>query len=107
MDELKQLEELAVGQPKEDKGAWWIGMAFVLIALAFPAYQAVLWLQSGIWTPLPIASAVHYVGWSVPTTDWVGVQKILTWLFDFPIFVIPAFLAFGCFSAWKESGGNW
>jgi hypothetical protein len=34
--------------------------------------------------------------------EWVGVQKF-TWLFDLPMWSVPAFLAFGAFSAWKET----
>jgi hypothetical protein len=74
--------------------------------MAIPAYQAFLWLQIGVWTPLPISSALQFIGWRVPTTDWVGLQKILTWVFDLPLAVIPALLAFGSFSAWKESLGG-
>ena len=108
MDELKQLEELAAAAKplREDRGALWMGIVLVLATLTLPAYQAVLWLQTGIWYPLPISSAIQYVGWHVPSTEWVGSQKILDWLFDLPMFIVPAFLAFGCFSTWKESLGN-
>lgn len=88
---------------KEDKGAFWMGVAFVIFALFFPAYQAVLWLQSGHWIPLPISDGMQLVGWRVPSTDWVGLQKIITWFFDLPLWGIPAFMAFGCFSAWRET----
>jgi hypothetical protein len=102
MDEvLKQLSE--VKPRKEDTGAFWIGAAFALIALCFPAYQTLLWLQSGYWTPLPISDAIQLIGWRVPVTDWAGVQRIINWIFDLPMWSIPAFLAFGAFSAWNES----
>ena len=100
-DVLKQLAE--VKPRKEDKGAFWMGLGFVALVLCFPAYQAFLWLQSGHWTPLPISYGFHFVGWHVPTTDWAGAQKIIDWLFDLPLWSIPAFMAFGCFSAWKET----
>ncbi|MGJ4954949.1 hypothetical protein ACQR1H_04860 [Bradyrhizobium sp. HKCCYLRH2015] len=88
---------------KEDKGAFWIGVGFLLLALCVPAYQALLWLQSGYWTALPISYGVHFLGWRVPLTSWAGAQKIIDWLFDLPLWSIPAFMAFGCFSAWKET----
>jgi hypothetical protein len=78
-------------------------MGLVLVALAFPAYQAFVWLQEGVWHPLPISSAMHLIGWRVPQTDWIGVQKVINWVCDLPVLVIPAFMAFGAFSAWKES----
>jgi hypothetical protein len=78
---------------KEDKSAFWVGMAFAIVAAAIPAFQAFLWLKAGVWTPLPISSV-----WPAPMTDWVGFQKILSWIFDLPLFVFPAAVAFACFS---------
>jgi hypothetical protein len=78
-------------------------LAFVFLALCFPAYQALLWLQSGHWSPFSISNAIQIIGWRVPSTDWAGVQKIINWTFDSPVWSIPAFMAFGAFSAWKET----
>ncbi|WP_024521115.1 hypothetical protein [Bradyrhizobium sp. Tv2a-2] len=98
------LKHLAnVPRRKEDKGAFWMGVAFIIFALCFPAYQALIWLQSGNWWPLPISHGIEFLGWHVPVTQWVGAQKIIDWLFDLPLWSIPAFMAFGCFSAWKET----
>jgi hypothetical protein len=83
---------------KEDKGAFWMGVFFVAVALAFPGYQALLWLKSGVWTPLPISLI-----WHPRPVDWVGAQRIIAWIFDLPMWSIPAFLAFGSFSAWRET----
>jgi hypothetical protein len=91
---------------KEDKGALWMGVTFLILTLCIPAYQALLWLQSGYWTPVSIIAGCRYMswlGWHVPKTDWVGLQKVIDWLLDLPLWSIPAFLAFGCFSAWKET----
>jgi hypothetical protein len=98
-EEDEVLSYLSNIQPrKEDKGAFWMGVFFVFVALAFPAYQALLWLQSGVWTPLPISLL-----WHPRPVDWVGAQKIIDWVFDLPMWSIPAFLAFGSFSAWRET----
>lgn len=114
-DALKALDALAASLNnedrlarchQEDRGAFWIGVAFVLAALAFPAYQALLWLQSGVWVPLPLSTAMQWIGWRVPTTDWVGAQKILAWFFDLPVLVFPALAALGSFSAWRDSGSR-
>ena len=49
------------------------------------------------------ASGIQFLGWKIPSTDWVGLQKFISWLFDLPFWTIPAFLAFGAFSEWKET----
>ena len=87
----------------EDRGALLIGAVFVLAAAAIPACQALVWLKTGVWPPLPISSALHYIGWAVPATEWVGLQKLIDWIFYLPVFLIPAFLAFGALSTWKDS----
>lgn len=92
-----------VPRRKEDRAAFWMGVAFLVVTLWIPARQALIWLQSGHWWPLPISYAIKFLGWHVPVTEWVGAQKIINWLFDLPLWSIPAFLAFGCFSAWKET----
>lgn len=98
------LRYLSSGSPRvEDRSAFWMGVAFTVFALCFPTYQAVLWLQAGHWTPLPISYGIQFLGWHVPVTDWAGPQKIINWLFELPLWSIPAFMAFGCFSAWKET----
>ena len=105
MDDFKELEKslAEIQARKEDRGALWIGLVFVFIATAIPIYQAILWLQLGIWHPMPISLALVYFGLQPPTTEWIGLQKILNWFFDLPVLVVPAFLAFGCISAWRDS----
>lgn len=103
-EEDEVLKYLSNVKPKkEDKGAFWMGVCFVLLAFCIPAYQAFLWLQVGYWTPLPLSMVIQFLGWHLPSTDWVGVQKIITWLSDLPLWTLPSFMAFGCFSAWKET----
>ncbi|MGY2987754.1 hypothetical protein [Bradyrhizobium sp. USDA 4508] len=101
-DDLKKFFNSMPPHKREDKGAFWIGIAFVLLALSLPAYQSFLWLQTGAWTPLPISQGMQFLGWRLPSTDWIGLQKILAWLLDLPLWTIPAFLAFGAFGAWKD-----
>ncbi|MBR1204475.1 MULTISPECIES: hypothetical protein [unclassified Bradyrhizobium] len=103
-EEKEVLKYFANVKPREeDKSALWMGVGFLLIGSCVPAYQAVLWLQTGHWTPLPISYGIQFLGWHVPSTTWVGAQKIIDWLFDLPLWSIPGFMAFGCFSAWKET----
>jgi hypothetical protein len=60
---------------KEDKGAFCMGVTFLLLALCVPAYQAILRLQSGYWTPLPISDGIHFVGWHIPKNRLGGRSK--------------------------------
>ena len=48
------------------------------------AWQAYQWLQTGIWTPLPISNLFDFFGWSKQFTDWVGLQQILSLLLEIP-----------------------
>jgi hypothetical protein len=72
---------------------FWISFGFFFVALAFPAYQALLWLKDGVWHPLPISWATRHV----PQTDWVGLQKIIDWTLDLPVSVLPMLVALLCF----------
>lgn len=99
-DSDEVIEHLASIKPrKEDIGAFWVGLLFTLLAVMIPAFQGVLWLKTGNWSPFSIGNVIGHF----PPTDWVGIDRILAWLAEAPIWVIPAFLAFGCFSAWKDS----
>jgi hypothetical protein len=48
------------------------------------AWQAYQWLQTGIWTPLPISNLFDFFGSSKQFTDWVGLQQILSLLLEIP-----------------------
>jgi hypothetical protein len=93
MDEQKRVEERLAARRKNARESFFWGVALSCVALSLPAYQAFMWLQTGVWKPLPISRLVQEVGWKVPSTDWVGLQKIITWSFDLPLMLIPAFVA--------------
>lgn len=88
---------------KEDRGAFWIFVALMAVIVLMIGYQGLGWLQYGYWTPMPISSAVAYLGWRYPHVEWVGVQRIIDWLMDLPLWVVPGFLAFGAHSEWERS----
>jgi hypothetical protein len=59
---------------------------FVLIAgPAILAWQGYSWLRTGVWTALPLSKVFAYFEWPIPSTDWMGVQKIIDAIFDLPV----------------------
>ncbi|MGY4227758.1 hypothetical protein ACVMIH_005119 [Bradyrhizobium sp. USDA 4503] len=69
-----------------------VAIGGVVIGLCGPAviaYQGLLWLQNGVWTPFAIrdALAIIHLGATIPdpSLSWIGVQKIVVWLLDFPL----------------------
>lgn len=60
------------------------GSTLILVSLSIPAIQALAWLKTGEWYALPLSKALAYYGWPPPQFDWVGVQKIATYVLDLP-----------------------
>jgi hypothetical protein len=74
-----------------------LGCLFAVVGalsiLAVPAYQAIVWLQSGHWPPLTLATIIAFSGqtefgrWLVKPDSWYGLHKIVKLLiFDVPLF---------------------
>jgi hypothetical protein len=65
------------------------GIVLVLSGLAVVAYQVILWLQSGYWTPFAIREMVSIFSGGLPIQSpaipWQGIQKIFIWLLDLPL----------------------
>jgi hypothetical protein len=47
-------------------------------------WQCYSWLRTGVWTALPMSKAFTYFEWPIPSTNWLGFQKIIDWVFDIP-----------------------
>jgi hypothetical protein len=56
----------------------------ILIGPAILGWQTYGWLRTGVWTALPISKTFTYFEWPVPSTSWLGLQKMLDWVFDIP-----------------------
>jgi hypothetical protein len=69
--------------------------AFVLLAFASPvfigpgvlAWQLFDWLKSGSWTPMPVTKGFAYLDLDLPSTDWLGFQKMIDWVMGLPLSV--------------------
>jgi ABC-type cobalamin transport system permease subunit len=66
----------------------------ILIGPSTLAWQGYSWLRTGIWTALPISKAFQYFEWPIPITSWLGLQKIIDWIFDIPTSVAVFVLSF-------------
>ena len=58
-------------------------------------YQCVRWLQDGHWLPIVIRDGFHWNGIFIRSTGWVGVDKIIGWLVDFPLSFAPLLFGIG------------
>jgi hypothetical protein len=80
-----------------------MGELYGLVLLAGPAilaWQGYSWLRTGIWTALPISKTFAYFELPVPSTNWLGLQRIIDWIFDIPsslaVFVLSFIVVIIC-----------
>lgn len=63
-----------------------VGGLIVLGGLGILTYQSFMWLQDGVWSAIPLASAFDYFfqgtalhGWVSQPQSWLGLQEIVKW----------------------------
>jgi hypothetical protein len=54
----------------------------ILIGPGILAWQGYSWPRTGMWTALPISKTFQYFEWPMPSSSWLGLQKIIDWVFD-------------------------
>ena len=66
-----------------------IGGLFFLIGLSLFGYQAILWLQDGVWTEFPLFVVFDFLfestilqQWMTHPESWVGLQKMFSWFLE-------------------------
>jgi hypothetical protein len=57
---------------------------WILIGPAILAWQSYGWLETGGWTALPLSKTLNYFGLPMLWTSWLGLQRIIDWVFDLP-----------------------
>jgi hypothetical protein len=77
------------------------GFFLLLLPLGLWAYQCLMWLRNGVWTPLPIELIWRYYGFADPDLQWKGVQIIAAGLLDLPIALVSILIA--CIVAFPEA----
>jgi hypothetical protein len=77
----------------------------LLVGPAILAWQGYSWLKAGFWTALPLSKVFAYFGWPMPSTDWLGAQKILDSFFDLPVsgVVFVLSIVFFALCVWAEA----
>src|SRR5687767_4346025 len=67
---------------------------FLLGAACIVGFQCLYWLRFGEWFPLPIGAVWLWLGFSYPTVEWVGVQKLINLAMSVPLSVFVVALGF-------------
>ena len=66
-----------------------VGASLVVVGLAATVNHAVLWQQSGIWTPTQFSVLWYGLGGGEPDRlEWLGIGGVMTWLLDQPLNVV-------------------
>ena len=65
------------------------GVMIFVIGFSLFGYQAMLWLQDGVWTEFPLCVVFNFLfentflqQWMTPPESWVGLQKLFSWLLE-------------------------
>ena len=66
-----------------------VGGLFFLIGLSLFGYQAILWLQDGVWTEIPLFAVFNFLfentilhQWMIHPESWMGLQKLFSWFLE-------------------------
>ena len=77
-------------------GTWFGGLVgvfgalIVLAGLLVGIAQVATWLKTGIWPRIGMGAL--WDGQPLPTTDWVGLQTVFDWFFNFPLVIGGPFI---------------
>ena len=79
---------------KKSEIVGWAGLIGALLmtgAVLIPAYQAILWLKHGAWTPIPVYTAFQWFNVDAETylsqMSWEGAKSIVLWIIALPLWV--------------------
>lgn len=100
-DATKELTPNEISRLRSNVIEGWVGLLGTLSILAGAitlCYQLYLWLKLGHWISIPLSALFMSfdINYSLLTnTKWLGLHKILVWIFDLPVFVLlPIFGTF-------------
>lgn len=78
-----------------------IGALLVMGAILIPAYQSVLWLKHGAWTPIHLDAVFLWLDVDatayVNQMSWEGAKSIVLWIMALPLWVGMVALAMAQF----------
>ena len=69
------------------------------------AVQAFNWLRAGFWQPVTAGDALRWADVVPPSVPWLGVERILTWLWSCPLSGVLFFTgaALATVSMWSDN----
>ena len=79
-----------------------IGACAIIGSPAIVLWQAFQWLKYGIWSDVLIRDACQWAGLEVWPTEWLGVNRIINWILDEPLWL--GLLSVGLLIAWSGIG---
>lgn len=59
----------------------------IVIALGILSWQSVIWLKEGLWPLLTVQDGFNYYQVDPPSSQWVGLEKIILGTLEFPLSV--------------------
>lgn len=93
-------------QPFFGRGLWElmgrIGALLVLAAIGIVGWQCYEWLRFGEWPSLTVLSVLAWSKIRAPHTEWIGVQKMIDWVLQWPASV-PSFIFGAILTGWAVS----
>jgi hypothetical protein len=68
----------------------WGGIALVAVGCFFGSilsliYEIFFWLRYGFWLGFEFGRLLYWAGANLPIVNWVGVQKVLVWVSEWPL----------------------
>ena len=77
------LRAAVLGLARTLAGVIWIGSA--LVAGGVISAQSLHWLRAASWPAWTLIDGLEFARLPTPTSNWLGVEKILSWLLTFPL----------------------
>ena len=69
------------------------GLGTLMAAVITLAYQSLTWLRYGAWEDHSTWEIIRYFGIQYHPTEYVGLNRIIVWLLDMPMFAGFVFAA--------------
>src|SRR5262245_24164030 len=87
MGEMAEREKFFGDGVIETLGAYLLACP-VFIGPGIVVFQVIEWLRTGKWHPVPVSAGLDYLGIAHPTMSWIGAQKVIDFILDFPLSVV-------------------
>lgn len=79
-------------------------VGLIAVSLVTVGWQSLRWLQSGVWPKLAWSDGLAMLGIDHPRAAWVGVDRMIDWVLDLPLTILP--IAAALLLAWLVLRGD-